>query len=471
MPITPFLVGIYLRVFFKGNGTLTSLNFVDLLEQMETTSFAQGRKQSTVYSKHYYQKFLTFVAERCQARQSLYVDRKLVEDDFKTFIDRIGLDANVEKFVSVLIGTGILLAPDERTIGFSCYACFRYYLSLSFERNEEQLLSMLKTTGDIQSIGDAVSYYIHKHRDCSKLCDSILEVLKESMPSLHEVYPEELDQYAIDILSPIKENDSADDVANRVSQIKVNDEEIDQEFERRQKASRKEEECGLKRIPAQNAIEKVSQNLAVLRILYNVFRNLEEVDFNNKCKTLDAILTLHLAGIMQMIECFSDLFQGLKKITSLFAYLVAIWGSGFLSEHIASDTLKKVIREVHNKTGNPLKRFLLICIMIELGMEEYAGLLVDLVSKSDSTSIIEMAFYKIKESLITCDSQRIPSTLMEAFKAIYNKKARMQGENKRKSDYIFNIEITDIQKDHLQHLQEKLSGKTSDLEVLIQKDQ
>lgn len=477
LPITPFLLGMYLRIFFKGNGTLTSLSFIDLLEQMETSSFAQdggqyAGKQSTVYTKHYYQKFLTLIAERCQENQTLYIDKKMVVIDFKTFIDKIGLEIDIEKFVNLLTGTGILLAPGDGTIGFSCYAFFRYYLSLSFEGGEARLLSALKTTGDIQAIGDAVPYYIHKHRDCKELCDSILGVLKESMPSLHEVYPEELDRYAIDILSPIKENDSVDDVANRVSQIKINDEEIDQEFERRQTASRKEEEYGLKRIPAHNAIEKVSQNLVVLRILYNVFRNLEEVDFNSKCETLDAILTLHLAGIMQMIECFSDMFRGLEKITSLFAYLVAIWGSGFLSEHIASDTLKRVIREVHNKTDNPLKRFLLICIMIELGMDEHAAkLLVELVSKYESTSVIEMAFYKIKESLIRCESKKIPPTLMNAFKTIYKVKAKMQGEKKRKSDYLFNIEITDIQKGHLQHLQEKLSGKTSDLKVLIQKDQ
>ena len=54
LPITPFLVGMYLRIFFEGNGSLTSLSFVDLLERMETASFAQGGKQSAVYTKHYY---------------------------------------------------------------------------------------------------------------------------------------------------------------------------------------------------------------------------------------------------------------------------------------------------------------------------------------------------------------------------------------------------------------------------------
>lgn len=471
LPITPFLVGMYLRIFFEGNGSLTSLSFVDLLERMETTSFAQGRKQSAVYTKHYYQKFLTFVAARCQEQQSLCVDRSTVEADFKGFMDQIGLDVDIEKFERSLVGSGILFVSGDKTIGFSCYAFFRYYLSLSFEGDEKKLLSMLNTMGDVQSIGDAVPYYIHKHRGCNELCDSILGILKNSMPALHEVYPEELDRYAKDILSQIKENDNVDDVANRVSQMSVNDEEVDQEFVHRQTASRKEEENGLKRIPAQNDIEKVSENLAVLKILYNVFRNLEEVDFNNKCETLDVILTLHLASIMKMIECFSEIFRGFEKITSLFAYLVAIWGSGFLSEHIASDTLKKVIRRVYDKTDNPLKRFLLICIMNELGMNEYVNHLVTLVSESNSTSIVEMSFFKIKESLIRCDKQKIPDNLITAFKKIYNIKARRDGENKRKSDYIYNIEISDIQKNHIRHLQERLSGKTSDIEVLIQNDQ
>ena len=470
LPITPFLVGMYLRIFFEGNGSLTSLSFVDLLERMETTSFTQKGKQSAVYTKHYYQKFLTFVAARCQEQQSLFVDRSTVEADFKGFMDQIGLDVDVEKFERSLVGSGILFVSGDKTIGFSCYAFFRYYLSLSFEGDEKKLLSMLKTMGDVQSIGDAVPYYIHKHRGCKELCDSILDILKSSMPALHEVYPEELDRYAKDILSQIKENDNADDVANRVSQMSVNDEELDQEFEHRQTASRKEEENGLKRIPAQNDIEKVSENLAVLKILYNVFRNLEEVDFNKKCETLDVILTLHLASIMRMIECFSEIFRGFEKITSLFAYLVAIWGSGFLSEHIASDTLKRVIRRVYDKTDNPLKRFLLICIMIELGMNEYVNHLVTLVSESNSTSIVEMSFFKIKESLIRCDKQKIPDNLTNAFKKIYNVKARRDGESKRKSDYIYNIEISDIQKNHIRHLQERLSGKTSDIEVLIQND-
>lgn len=470
LPITPFLVGMYLRIFFEGNGSLTSLSFVDLLERMETTSFAQGRNQSAVYTKHYYQKFLTFVAARCQEQQSLCVDRSTVEADFKGFMDQIGLDVDIEKFERSLVGSGILFISGDKTIGFSCYAFFRYYLSLSFEGDEKKLLSMLNTMGDVQSIGDAVPYYIHKHRDCNELCDSILGILKNSMPALHEVYPEELDRYAKDILSQIKENDNVDDVANRVSQMSVNDEEVDQEFVHRQTASRKEEENGLKRIPAQNDIEKVSENLAVLKVLYNVFRNLEEVDFNNKCETLDVILTLHLASIMKMIECFSEIFRGFEKITSLFAYLVAIWGSGFLSEHIASDTLKKVIRRVYDKTNNPLKRFLLICIMIELGMNEYVNHLVTLVSESNSTSIVEMSFFKIRESLIRCDKRKIPDNLITAFKKIYNIKARRDGENKRKSDYIYNIEISDIQKNHIRHLQERLSGKTSDIEVLIQND-
>lgn len=470
LPITPFLVGMYLRIFFEGNGSLTSLSFVDLLERMETASFAQGKKQSAVYTKHYYQKFLTFVAERCQEQQSLCVDRSIVEANFMGFMDQIGLDVDIEKFVRVLVGSGILFVPDGKTIGFSCYAFFRYYLAMSFEGDEKKLLSMLKTMGDVQSIGDAVSYYIHKHRGYKQLCDGILDILKNNMPELHEVYPEELDRYAKDILSVIKQCDNADDVANRVSQITVNEEEVDQEFEHRQTASRKEEENGLKRIPAQSDIEKVSENLAVLRILYNVFRNLEEVDFNNKCETLDVILSLHLVSIIRMIECFSEIFKGLEKITSLFAYLVAIWGSGFLSEHIATDTLKKVIHNVYVKTNNPLKRFLLICIMIELGMHEYVDFLVTLVSESNSTSIIEMSFFKIKESLIRCDKRRIPDYLIDAFKKIYNVKARRDGESKRNSDYIFNIEISGIQKNHIRHLQERLSGKTSDIEVLIQND-
>ena len=470
LPITPFLVGMYLRIFFEGNGSLTSLSFVDLLERIETISFAQGKKQSAVYNKHYYQKFFTFVATRCQEQQSLCVDRGMVESDFKGFMDQIGLDVDIEKFVRLLVGSGILFAPDDKTIGFSCYAFFRYYLSLSFEGDERRLLSMLKTMGDVQSVGDAVSYYIHKHRGCKELCDGILGILRNNMPALHEVYPDELDRYAKDILSVIKENDNADDVANRVSQMTITDEEVDQEFEHRQTASRKEEENGLKRIPAQNEIERVSENLAVLRILYNVFRNLEEVDFNNKCETLDVILTLHLASIIRMIECFSEIFRGLEKIPSLFAYLVAIWGSGFLSEHIASDTLKKVILKVYDKTNNPLKRFLLICIMVELGMNEYVNNLVTLVSESNSTSIIEMSFFKIKESLIRCDKRQIPDILINAFKTIYNVKARRDGESKRKSDYIYNIEISDIQKNHIRHLQERLSGKTSDIEVLIQND-
>ena len=108
--------------------------------------------------------------------------------------------------------------------------------------------------------------------------------------------------------------------------------------------------------------------------------------------------------------------------------------------------------------------------MIELGMNEYVNHLVTLVSESNSTSVVEMSFFKIKESLIRCDKQKIPDNLINAFKKIYNVKARRDGESKRKSDYIYNIEISDIQKNHIRHLQERLSGKTSDIEVLIQND-
>ena len=134
------------------------------------------------------------------------------------------------------------------------------------------------------------------------------------------------------------------------------------------------------------------------------------------------------------------------------------------------DKVWNIIRAVYDKTDNPLKRFLLICIMIELGMNEYVNHLVTLVSESNSTSIVEMSFFKIKESLIRCDKRKIPDNLITAFKKIYNIKARRNGENKRKSDYIYNIEISDIQKNHIRHLQERLSGKTSDIEVLIQND-
>ena len=468
LPVTPFLVGMYLRIFFEGNGVLTSLNFVDLLERMESNSLSTGTSKSSAYSKHYYRRFLALVATKCQESQSLSVNRKSVETEFQRYIDKIGIEVDAEKYPTPLIAAGILIAPDEHTIGFSCYAFFRYYLAISFEGAEDKLLASLGTLGDVQSVGDAVPYYIHKHRDCKKLCDDIIHLLKANMPSLHEVYPEELDRYAKDILSPIAEKDSAEVVANRVKEINLSEEEINKDFESRQEASRTEEEYGLKRIPAQNTIDKVSLNIYVLRILYNVFRNLEEVEYEEKCRTLDEILILHLAGIMQMIELFSEVVKGFEKLTSLFAYLVAIWGSGFLSEHIASDTLKKVIREVHNNTKNPLKRFLLICIMAELGMEEYIDDLVNLVSETDSTSITEMSYYKIKECLVRCDKQRIPSALSEAFKRIYRIKAGRDGESKRKSDYVFNITISDIQKHHVRYWSEKLAGKTSDLEVLIQ---
>lgn len=467
LPVTPFLVGMYLRIFFEGNGILTSLNFVDLLERMETNSFSQVGTRSTLQTKHYYRKFLAIVATRCQEAQSLIVDRKQVENDFQGFIDRIGVDADVAQYPLPLITAGILITPNEKTIGFSCYAFFRYYLALSFEGEEEKLLAMLGTIGDIQAVGDAVPYYIHKHRGCKKLCDEILLLLKESMHPLHEVFPKDLDCYAKEILSPVIGNGNAEEAANRIQQMNEDNAAIDQDFELRQAESHKEEEWGLKRIPAQSEIDRVSQNIVVLRILYNVFRNLEEVEFQDKCATLDAILSLHSASIMQMIKCFSELVKGFDKLTSLFAYLVSIWGSGFLSEHIASDTLKKVVCEVHDKTDNPLKKFLLICIMIELGMSEAIDKLVSLVLETESTSILEMSFYKIKECLIRYDKRKIPSSLIDAFKQIYNTKARREGESKRQSDRVYGIEINAIQKWHIQHWQERLAGKTGDLDILL----
>lgn len=460
IPVTPFLVAVYLRVFCEYSGALGSLPVFELLEQIETRYFTAGNGAG-LRSRYWSRKFLTQLAIKCYKTHSFDVDEISFVEEFKNAIELIGLDGNVESLVKRLVDSGVLLSTNGR-LSFACYTYMRYYLSFSFDDGEIKLDTSLSNVEDAMAVGDAAAFYVARFRGKKEVVDGLLATVADNFAEDEKVSLEKLEEYARGLIAPIEEpaQDDPEQIVADIENRRISEEIQDQEFLEHKETARQAERESLESRSDVDAILPIAQDISLLKMTYHVFRNSEELLVEDKKLILDKILDFHLCCNMRLVKFFSGITHKVSDISSLFAYLITLGGTCFLSYNVGSWSLRRAIQLLYKETTDELRKFLLICIMIDLGMPEGTNRLVELVLETKSLALIEMGYFKFRECLIRYDKERLSKEMIASFSKIH----KVRNTTARYLTYsriatAFNDEIEKIKQLHLEYLRDKLAGR------------
>ena len=425
LPVTPFLVTTYLRVFFEFGGKITSISFVRLLERLEESSLDQA-EASTNYSIYNLRLMLMWLATTCYTSGTLGVSRTEYEAHISNYFASKALDVDATKFVQHLETSGIVATTADGTVFFTCVVFFNYYLAQAAEARAVDLNDHLQGLHTALRLGDALAYYAGKHRDEERLARELLRCLEEAYPTSKELTSLDIEEYIHHLLHPETEGSKKDEVAKTAIESKVDYEKADEVFTREQENTRAFGKSVFRAVPPKGKIEKVAWNILALKTFYNVFRNLEHIPAEAKTSLLDRILDFHLHCNMDLIALYSRAMAD-DQFTSLCAYMVTISGEAFLSQHVGSASLQKTIEQLLETTKNDLKLFLLLCIYADLRLPGYAGRLESYLSENESISILEMGYAKVYELLVRYEGKNLPTSLISAFNTAFDRRQRYYG--------------------------------------------
>lgn len=456
IPVTPFLVAVYIRIFCECSGMLGSLPVLELLEQIESRCF-MADNGAGLKSRYWSRKFLMRLALKCYHLHKFEIEKQAMIDDFATAIREMGLDGNIDQLVKRLKDAG-LIVENKNYIAFSCYTFMRYYLSFAFEDMQVGLPELLKCPEEATSIGDSAAYYVARHRGDKSISDKLFATVAENFKGDPRVTLAELEEYAKGLLTPVQEDNAADEAIDVIERSKSTEDKQDQRFHEHKEAIRQSEQDSLE--ANDKKLLPIAQDIALLRMTYHVFRNAEEFSISEKKKMLNQILDFHLCCNMRLVRFFSGLTRRIRDVSSLFAYMITLGGTSFLSYNVGAWSLKKAIRELYEETSDELRRFLLICIKADMGMYEYVSELVDLLERTDSIALMEMGYFRIREGLVKYNKERIPADLIAAFNKIH----KIRNATARSLEYFklaqnFDQELVEIRRLHLEYLKDKLAGR------------
>ena len=421
IPVTPFLVALYLRVFFEDGGTLTSVTFVRLLERLEGSSLDRAQPDSN-YSIYNLRLMLRKLAAWSYEVGDLGIDRERFENAIEEYFTHRALSVNSRHFVELLEASGILMTEAEGKIVFSCVVFFNYYLAQAVEKGEVDLQGHLQELHSALRLGDALSYYAGQHRDEERLAVELMRCLEEQYsPDEGISSATALEKYIKRMLSPAQDPKDKDAVANEAVDSTVDYEAADAGFEREQNDYRAAGQRLMRVSPPRDRLEKVAWNIIALKTFYNVFRNLEHIPGSLKKRLLNRILDFHLQCNTDLIELYSDAMED-EDFTSLCAYMVTIGGEVFLSRNVGSVSLRETIDELLEEDIGDLKTFLLHCIYADLGLPEYAGRIERFLSSSDSIALLEMGYAKVHLLLIQHEGPVLPTSLISAFNTAFDRR-------------------------------------------------
>lgn len=424
LPVSPFLVALYLRVFLEFGGELTSISFVRLLERLEADSLDRADAVSN-YSIYNLRLMLMKLAARCHEDGVLTLPRSEYELMIQAYFDERALEVDASRFVSLLEESGILL-DDGESVGFSCIVFFNYYLSQAIEQNETDLAAHLGALHTALQLGDALAYYAGRNRDEEALAVELMRCLEEEYTPGDGITAEYLENYIHHLLQPEEDSESKDFVAQEAMDATVDYEEADSAFEHSQKRYRSLAQALMKAAPPRDKVEKVAWNIVALKTFYNVFRNLEHIPAESKIDLLDRILDFHLQCNMDLIDLFSEAMDD-DALTSLCAYMVTMGGEVFLSKNVGSASLQRTINDLLDRTTNDLKAFLLHCIYADLHLPDYAGVLEAFLSATSSLALVEMGYFKIYGLMVQCEAEILPTALISAFNSVFEKRQSNYG--------------------------------------------
>ncbi|PXA05107.1 hypothetical protein DDZ13_03855 [Coraliomargarita sinensis] len=419
IPVTPFLVAVYLRVFCELGNELSGLNFIRLLEKMEETGLDQAEGESA-YSIYNLRLILQKLAILCYERSSLSVDKNELESIIIEFFDKKLLDSNPNKFISHLCQSGIVCEKDNY-IEFTCYVFYNFYLAQSLEKGFLILKDNLTDLDSALRLGDALSYFSGRQREDQFIATQLLRYIEKEYPIENAVTVTHLEEHIKHLLEPRKNADERDDIASKAVKRRKDLKAADKDFEERRAEHREVSESLMGYKTPSTDIEKIIRHVLALRSLYNVVRNAEHIDGPDKLVILSKVIDHHVHCNMSLITLHAKALAS-EELHSLSAYLITLGGSSFLTEHLGAESLKRAILKLLETETDPLKRFLLISLYADLRLPNYIKMFESFITEATNVCLIEMSYAKANDLLIKYEQEKLPTQLIGLFNTAFDKR-------------------------------------------------
>ncbi len=431
LPANPVTVSLYLSVFPRLGKHLTSLSFLNLLEQLEAIRLESG--DAHTYSAYNKKEILMQLAIKCCETGEIALPRRDVEQMIEKFFKDRLLDVDVGKFLTVLERTQMVFVS-EAEVGFPYYVFFDYYLAKAFSKNPDELEKRVVTLRDFVTYNNAVAFLGGLSREDTKMLSRLLERMIAFFPAFPRFTLRDLDRYINEICDAEDIDVPVDEVATKHLTATKDAERDDPQFERNKENYRKNRKALEKIIRAETDMGRLQMEMGALKTFYNLFRNLENITGEHKTRFLDTVLDFHIKCNLDIIEFFQKVFKN-KRISAIGAYLVTIHGQYFLAANIGNQTLRGTIEACEKSTDNDLKRLLLVQLYSDLRLPNYIERMEGCLKETKSIAAIELIYYSTKCLMIDYEGEVIPARLIALFKKTFERRQEYYKIGRAKEGY------------------------------------
>lgn len=445
--ITPQLVSIYLRMFKERLASMDGVSLVELLQQLEIVAM-QSWQDIEDGDRYYCGLLLKYFAKWVLSNREYSIEKKELSEKFGGTIKLAKISLDIDVIIDSLCDSGILIVESGGKIRFSSYIFQCYYLAKAIEDDVSILNGSLENVEDATMIGNAAAYYVANKRDQKVVIDRLLKILQSRHPVVEEITPDQFEEYAKELLFPASKK-SADESAQQLVETKPETLMTDNDFEVRRESeqARNRSLIGLRR--KRTEYEEIDIDMWVLKMVYNVFRNLELISEEDKRRLLDSILNYCLHVGIRLIKFFSECFKEYKKFSSLMAYFGLMVDLEHIADNISSKKLIPILEQLYAETGNEMKRIFIVTIMHECRMPNVENHLLELMRATKHHSVMEMGYFVITQWIILCRQEKVPSNMVKVFKEIFMMRNGISG---RSDERQFNLELASISKAHVQQI-------------------
>jgi len=426
LPATPIIVVLYASVFRLLGDQRSSLSFLNLLQTVERHRLGHidNSAANSLYNK---QRVLEMLASECVKRGSTSLPKADTEKIVIDYFRRSLITVNAERFIDGLIQADILEALDQE-IAFKTHIFFDYYLANAFK---DQIADVNKHTVELHEViktSNALALYGGLLRENEALPKQILSLI-EGVCKPNEVHNlQDLDKFITDLLLPSEEASSANRIVTEDINSKVDYYSQDDAFAKSRDGYSEERKNIAKIERPKTNYEHLSMLVFGLKSFYNIFRNLEMIDGDDKVLLLDRILDFHIHCNIQLIEFFREILDD-ADFQTFFAYIVTLDGMDFLSSNIGNQSLQGTIEASLELCGeNDFKELLLLFLYSDLRLPGHENKLAQFTTKTTSRAAVEMVYIKLRQLMVHHEKQELPSELISAFTSCLKKRSALAGE-------------------------------------------
>lgn len=445
--ITPQLVSIYLRMFKEKAASMDGVSLVELLQQLEVVAMQSWRDVEDG-DRYYCGLLLKYLAKWVLTHREYSIEKKELREKFYATIKLAGISLDIDVIIDSLCDSGILVVGSDGRIGFSSYIFQCYYLAKAIEDDVSILDNALGNVEDATMLGNAAAYYVANKRNQKDVVERLLKILHSRHPVVEEITPDQFEEYAKELLFPASRK-SADESAQKLVETKPEVLMTDNDFEARRESEQVRNQALIESRKERTEYEEIDIDMWVLKMVYNVFRNLELISEEDKRLLLDSILNYCLHVGIRLIKFFSGYFKEYKKISSLMAYFGLMVDLEHIADNISSKKLIPVLERAYAETSNEMKRIFIVTIMHECRMPNVENHLLELMRTTKHHSVMEMGYFEITHWMILCRQEKVPPNMVKVFKEIFMMRNGISGRNDERR---FNLKLASISKEHIQQI-------------------